>query len=513
MRALCFLKTARQLTLQNCSIIFDTVEQKGHSQLFLLCADVCSRKICFNDFKKLVHDFYTYRSKLRATTSYRFFLDDVDSLKQSPSFHSFSAVYVNSEDRGSEYLAKLNQESWELIDISLKGSVSQKADEQSLSYPGVVLGGTFDRMHFGHDILLTISCFLASQKIVVGITDDSYVRNRKTLWELIQPCSLRVTAVDEYIKSVKPSLTRVIEAMPDAFGPSIRETDLDAIVVSTETIKGGEAVIEKRLNLGMCSLNIETIDLVDDANGKKDKTFLELEEKFSSSNFRKHMLGARLSEPLTPGEDWGVYVVGLTGGIACGKSSLGNKIKMALNDDSCVINCDKLGHEAYKNGSEAFLQIKLKFGGSIITKNSEGAEEINRRALGNLVFSDKAELQKLNSIVWPVIASRIEDIIKSKFKEGQKLIFIDAALLLEANWNKFCHEIWTCILPENVAAERIRIRNPEVPEDEIMKRIRSQISSKERVDASTVVFSTQWSHEFTAQQVQKALKTLPETII
>ena len=513
MKAVCFLRTARQLTQENCAIIFDAVKRKGHNQLFFLCDDVCSRQICFNDFKKVVHNFYSYRSKSPATASFRFFLEDFDLLKTSPNFCTFSTVFVNSVDQTPRAVDELKHDErpLELINLSLNEEpVLEKTDVSSLSYHGVVLGGTFDRMHYGHDILLTISSFLALNKIVIGVTDDSYVRNRKTLWELIHPAFTRVAAVDEYIESVKPSLTRVIEAMPDAFGPSIRETDLDAIVVSVETIKGGEAVIKKRLDLGMSSLQIETIDLVGD-NRKQDE-FLELENKFSSSNFRKHMLGTRIAGPLKPDKDLGLYVVGLTGGIACGKTSLAEKIMNTLGDRTHIINCDKLGHEAYQSGSTALEEIRNAFGESVISLNANGGEEVNRRVLGSLVFSDKAKLEKLNSIVWPVIADKIEDIIKSTAQQGSKLIFIDAALLLEAGWNKYCHEVWTCIVPEKVAAQRVKVRNPEVPEDEILKRIGSQMPSKDRVDASTVVFSTQWSHEFTTHQLKSALTTLPGTV-
>ena len=97
--------------------------------------------------------------------------------------------------------------------------------------------------------------------------------------------------VKNYVQSIHPSLKEVIvESMNDGFGPSIREVDLDAIVVSPETLKGGQAVVTKRKELGLCNLEIEQIEILDDRLSTESSVY---EEKVSK--FPRQIRGSRYS--------------------------------------------------------------------------------------------------------------------------------------------------------------------------------------------------------------------------
>ncbi|XP_038635701.1 bifunctional coenzyme A synthase [Scyliorhinus canicula] len=146
---------------------------------------------------------------------------------------SLRAVYLPYDINGTESISCSDMEDSGLCEIIP-------------SYNDVVLGGTFDRLHPAHKILLSISCLLTGKRLLIGVADGELL-NRKVLKELIEPYQERVEKLRKFLLDVNPAVQYELVPLRDPYGPAITDVNLNCIVVSDETQKGGEAVNRKRL--------------------------------------------------------------------------------------------------------------------------------------------------------------------------------------------------------------------------------------------------------------------------
>ena len=189
-------------------------------------------------------------------------------------------------------------------------------------------------------------------------------------------------------------------------------------------------------------------------------------------------------------------IIGITGSIACGKSTVSGYLK---SKGYVVIDADKIGHEAL-DSDYVKEKLILTFGNDILENN-----KINRRKLGELVFGKSNNLNILNSIIHPEIRKKIlEKIDKNNDKE---LIFIDVALLFEAKFDDLVDKIIVVYVDENTQLTRLMKRN-SISKKEALSRIVSQMSPIEKAKLGDYTVNNNLDVINTYEQVDKVLSEL-----
>ena len=198
--------------------------------------------------------------------------------------------------------------------------------------------------------------------------------------------------------------------------------------------------------------------------------------------------------------------VGLTGGIACGKSTVAN-IFVALG--AHLIDFDKLAHEAQEPGKQAWKEIVKYFGKGIINQD----DTINRNRLAQIVFTDKKKLETLNSIVHPLVFNLWQERLgKIKIKEERAIVLADIPLLFEGKMqNLFDLTILVAISPEEQVC-RLMARN-SLSHDEAQLRLKNQMPIADKIGLADIVIDN--SGDFTqaekkVTEIWQQLKTREE---
>lgn len=188
--------------------------------------------------------------------------------------------------------------------------------------------------------------------------------------------------------------------------------------------------------------------------------------------------------------------IGITGSIACGKSTVSDYLK---EKGYTIIDADKLGHVALTS-EDVKRRLSETFGANILENN-----EISREVLGRLVFGNDNNLKKLNNIIHP----KIKELIL-KLQEQHKdedMVFLDIALLYEANFVDLVEKVAVVYVDKDVQLERLMTRN-SLSKEEALKRIESQMSPQEKASLGDFVINNSYRKEDTFQQIDEILEKL-----
>ena len=191
--------------------------------------------------------------------------------------------------------------------------------------------------------------------------------------------------------------------------------------------------------------------------------------------------------------------IAITGSIACGKSTLLSALK---ERGFPVISADAVSRELTARGGEALSAIRGAFGDGVFD-----GEDLNRKALGKLVFSDPAQKEKLEAILHPMIRERIRRFF---LEHGEDVtVFAEIPLLYECGWEGDCDAVWVTSVPEEIQIERLKERDGFSREDAV-SRIRAQMPLTEKERLADAVIYTDGPLAETLRQLDLLLSRLTD---
>ncbi len=172
-------------------------------------------------------------------------------------------------------------------------------------------------------------------------------------------------------------------------------------------------------------------------------------------------------------------VIGLTGGIACGKSTVARRL---VEFGAHLVDADQLAREAVKPGSEGLAAVSARFGAEML--DASGA--LRRKRLAERVFADRQALADLNALLHPKISALVEQRLESARRSDEPLVVLDAALLVEIGLHECCDKVVVVDAPQRLQIERMVARDGLDPE-QARARLEAQAPRQQRLDVADFV--------------------------
>ncbi len=196
------------------------------------------------------------------------------------------------------------------------------------------------------------------------------------------------------------------------------------------------------------------------------------------------------------------YVIGLTGNIATGKSVVR---QMLQHLGAYTIDADGLSNQAMQPGAPAYKPVVEKFGMFILDED----KRIDRKALGNIVFSNPQALTTLESIVHPVVRQAVDTLVK---RAPQRVIVIEAIKLVEGELGDWVDAIWVVDASPNTQLTRL-VNKRKMTQDEASQRMKAQNPQSDKLARADVVIKNDGNVEETWKQVQTAWEGVKQEVI
>lgn len=174
-----------------------------------------------------------------------------------------------------------------------------------------------------------------------------------------------------------------------------------------------------------------------------------------------------------------MYVIGVTGGIASGKSAVGYELKKL---GAKILDVDKITRELLKSGGELFNAYVRHFGDVVL--DAEG--NLDKKIVAEIIFNNETERLRVNSIAHPILLNRTQDLLVDCAAQGISVVVLEIPLLYEAGWEFLVDEVWAVYVDKETQISRLMKRDG-ITAEQARGRIDSQMSSKEIAKRADVV--------------------------
>lgn len=188
-------------------------------------------------------------------------------------------------------------------------------------------------------------------------------------------------------------------------------------------------------------------------------------------------------------------VIGITGSIACGKSTVTSYL---LDHGYVVIDSDQISREALTIDEDCISRVDQLFG-------CVHDGQVDRQALGQIVFHDKQAKKQLEDIIHPYVIKRLKQAINDY--QNLDMIFLDIPLLYESHLDYLCDLIIVVYVNEKTQVERLMMRD-HIDEDYARVIMSNQISSEEKKEKADLVLDNNLTREYLYQQIETMMKGL-----
>jgi dephospho-CoA kinase len=195
-----------------------------------------------------------------------------------------------------------------------------------------------------------------------------------------------------------------------------------------------------------------------------------------------------------------LIVIGLTGGIASGKSVVSDMLGQL---GAVVIDADRMGHEAFLPDTDAWRDVTAAFGTDILGEN----REIDRGKLAEIVFHDPDALEQLNAIMHPLMYRIAEQRIEALRDQGMDVVILEAALLIEASWTSLVDQVWVVTALESAVIDRLGSQKGFTVE-QARARIQAQMPVSEKSTHADVVIDNDSDMEALRDKVEELWRQL-----
>jgi dephospho-CoA kinase len=191
-------------------------------------------------------------------------------------------------------------------------------------------------------------------------------------------------------------------------------------------------------------------------------------------------------------------IIGLTGGIASGKSTVS---RMLYDLGAEIIDADKVAREVVEPNQPTWAKIKERFGKDVFYEDGQ----LNRQKLGAIIFNDGQARLDLNAIIHPAIRQRMNEQKEEALKKGIELIVMDIPLLFESELEHMVQKVLVVYVPEAIQKMRLMHRD-QIDEATALQKMKSQIPIEQKKEKGHAFIDNSGTHEETKNQLEQIIQ-------